>query len=311
MGLNEVFAAGVRGASAKGAELLGKPVEFALKGVQQGGWDLAASLKDFTLAIPVSYGGEVSGNGIVLMDSRYAALVAELMFENDPAELPAELTELQKAAAAEALAQMISALGENAGKAAKRSVSLSAGEITLLAGDGVSVARGVVKEDRIVIMDCELVIGSHPPSRLVHILPSSLGDILGSEKAGGAAGPELTLGTAQPAGPGGGQRAQAVQFGTFGGPGGAEVPSQGNLDLLLDVPLDITAELGRTTRRVRDVLAMGPGSIIELDKMAGEPVDLLVNGKPIAKGEVVVIDENFAVRIVEILARDERLTGGL
>jgi len=309
--LNEVFAAGVRGASAKGTELLGKPVEIALKGVQQGGWDVAASLKEFTLAIPVSYGADVSGSGIVLMDARYAALVAELMFENDPAELPAELTELQKAAAAEALAQMISAMGESAGRAAKRSVSLAAGDLTILAGDGVSAARGVIKEDRIAIVDCELRIGSHPPSRLAHLLPSSLGDLLGSEKAGGTAGPDLTLGAAQPAGPGGGQRVQAVQFGTFGGGGSSDAPSQGNLDLLLDVPLDITAELGRTTRRVRDVLAMGPGSIVELDKMAGEPVDLLVNGKPIAKGEVVVIDENFAIRIIEILARDERLTGGL
>jgi flagellar motor switch protein FliN/FliY len=138
-----------------------------------------------------------------------------------------------------------------------------------------------------------------------------LGDLLGSEKVGGTTGPDLTLGAAQPAGPGGGQRVQAVQFGTFGGGGSSDAPSQGNLDLLLDVPLDITAELGRTTRRVRDVLAMGPGSIVELDKMAGEPVDLLVNGKPIAKGEVVVIDENFAVRIIEIMARDERLAGGL
>jgi len=87
--------------------------------------------------------------------------------------------------------------------------------------------------------------------------------------------------------------------------------SVGNLDLLLDVPLEITVELGRANRRVRDVLNLGPGSIVELSKLAGEPVDLLVNGKPIAKGEVVVIDENFAVRIIEILAREDRLSGGI
>jgi flagellar motor switch protein FliN/FliY len=233
------------------------------------------------------------------------------MFGNDPAELPAELSELQKAAASEALVQMISALGEGASRAARRQISISAGDIIPSAGDELSVARGVVKDDRIAIMEGEIRIGTHPASRLVHILPASLADALGTEKAEGATGPEMVLGAPQPTGPGLGQRVQAVQLGSFAAPAAAEAQSQGNLDLLLDVPLDVTAELGRTMRRVRDVLAMGPGSIVELDKMAGEPVDLLVNGKPIAKGEVVVIDENFAVRIIEILARDERLTGGL
>lgn len=83
--------------------------------------------------------------------------------------------------------------------------------------------------------------------------------------------------------------------------------SQTTLDLLMDVPLEITVELGRTTRLLKEILALGTGSIIELDKLAGEPVDLLVNGKLIAKGEVVVIDENFGVRITDIITPEERL----
>jgi len=79
------------------------------------------------------------------------------------------------------------------------------------------------------------------------------------------------------------------------------------IDLILDVPLEITVELGRTSKKIKDILEFGPGSIIELDKMAGEPVDILVNGKFIAKGEVVVIDENFGVRITEIITPIERL----
>lgn len=82
---------------------------------------------------------------------------------------------------------------------------------------------------------------------------------------------------------------------------------QRNLDILLDVPLQITVELGRTKRPIKDILDLSAGSIIELDKLAGEPVDILVNEKLIAKGEVVVIDENFGVRVTDIISQSERI----
>ncbi len=81
----------------------------------------------------------------------------------------------------------------------------------------------------------------------------------------------------------------------------------GNISLLLDVPMEVTVELGRSVKSIKEILSLGEGSIIELDKLAGEPVDLLVNGKPIAKGEVVVIDENFGVRVTEIIDPKARL----
>jgi len=80
-----------------------------------------------------------------------------------------------------------------------------------------------------------------------------------------------------------------------------------NIELLLDVTLQVTVELGRTRRQIRDVLALGPGSVVELDKLAGEQVDVLVNGKLIAKGEVVVIDENYGVRITDIISPADRV----
>ena len=80
-----------------------------------------------------------------------------------------------------------------------------------------------------------------------------------------------------------------------------------NMSLLMDVPLQVTVELGRTTKRIREILEFGQGSILELDKLAGEPVDILVNGKAVAKGEVVVIDESFGVRITDILHPSKRL----
>ena len=82
---------------------------------------------------------------------------------------------------------------------------------------------------------------------------------------------------------------------------------QGNIGLIMDVFMEMTVELGRTKKSIKDILGMGEGTIIELDKLAGEPVDILVNHKAIAKGEVVVIDENFGVRVTEILSPQERV----
>ncbi|NLC58281.1 MAG: flagellar motor switch protein FliN [Armatimonadetes bacterium] len=78
-------------------------------------------------------------------------------------------------------------------------------------------------------------------------------------------------------------------------------PDPAAIDLLMDVPLQVTVELGRTRLSVREVLGLGTGSVVELDRFAGEPIDLLVNDRLIARGEVVVIDESFGVRVTEIV----------
>lgn len=99
---------------------------------------------------------------------------------------------------------------------------------------------------------------------------------------------------------------QPIQFGHL--PGQQEMAEQIRpIDLLLDVRLQLTAELGRKELTVKDALSLGPGSVVELDRVAGEPVDLFVNGKLIARGEVVVIDENFGVRVTEVVSPAERL----
>lgn len=84
-------------------------------------------------------------------------------------------------------------------------------------------------------------------------------------------------------------------------------PEGRNIELLMDVNLPISIELGRTKMSIADILALGPGSVVELNKLAGEPVDLLVNQKVVAKGEVVVIDENFGVRVTQLMTPEERL----
>lgn len=117
--------------------------------------------------------------------------------------------------------------------------------------------------------------------------------------------------------------ASVSQFGGVAGPQQSGVPiksvgfeplqmgvaseSMGNIALLLDVPMRVTVELGRTKMTIKEILGLGEGSIIELEKLAGEPVDILVNDKLIAQGEVVVIDENFAVRVTKIVSPMERI----
>lgn len=93
---------------------------------------------------------------------------------------------------------------------------------------------------------------------------------------------------------------QPAQFQSFAGPGNT-VPGQENIGLIMDVPLEVTVELGRSRKSIAEILDFAPGTIIELDKIAGEPVDVLVNGKFVARGEVVVIEESFSIRITEII----------
>ena len=93
---------------------------------------------------------------------------------------------------------------------------------------------------------------------------------------------------------------QPVQFQPFS-VGYNPVTQQENIDLIMDVPLEVTVELGRTHKSIKEILEFGPGTIIELDKIAGEPIDVLVNGKLVAKGEVVVIEESFGVRVTDII----------
>ena len=84
-------------------------------------------------------------------------------------------------------------------------------------------------------------------------------------------------------------------------------PAELDLERLYDVPVELAVEIGRTQMTIREALALGPGSIVTLQRLAGEPVDLLVNGKPIARGEVVVIDEEFGLRLTEVVSPARRL----
>jgi flagellar motor switch protein FliN/FliY len=82
-----------------------------------------------------------------------------------------------------------------------------------------------------------------------------------------------------------------------------------NFELLLDIPLEVTVEIGRTRLAIRELLQLGPGSVVELQKLAGETLDVLINGKPIARGEAVMVNDKFGVRLTDVASPSERIAG--
>jgi flagellar motor switch protein FliN/FliY len=90
-------------------------------------------------------------------------------------------------------------------------------------------------------------------------------------------------------------------------PSNSNTAQSRRIDLLLDVPLELSVELGRTRMSIQELLALGPGSVIELDKVAGEPLDILVNDRLVARGEAVVVNDKFGIRITDIVSPAERI----
>lgn len=135
--------------------------------------------------------------------------------------------------------------------------------------------------------------------------PTAKGDSSPEPEPPAASGPAISRRPPAGAHRGDAPTVSPAQFLPFEQTGPA--PAAGNLNLILEVALRVTVELGRATMSIREVLELGPGSVVELDRLAGEPVDILVNDHLIARGEVVVVDESFGVRVTEIVTPAKRL----
>ena len=158
--------------------------------------------------------------------------------------------------------------------------------------------------DEVIATRFTVQIPERPPFKLTWLLTESLARaLLGMQPAESdplaslLLEPEPTAPAAQPA-------PTPAAFNIFAD---TDDNREQNLDLLLDIPLEVSVELGRVTMLIRELLEVGTGSIVELQKAAGEPVEVLINGRLIARGEVVVVEDNFAVRITEILSPAERI----
>ncbi|KFZ43332.1 flagellar motor switch phosphatase FliY [Anoxybacillus flavithermus] len=290
------------------------------------------------VAIQVSYTEGFLGTNLLVIKQSDAAIIADLMMGGDGTNPPAFMDEIQLSAVQEAMNQMMGSAATSMSTIFSKKVDISPPSLHLLdlsEGEGFEY---LPPDDVLVKVSFRLKVGNLIDSNIMQLLPIHFAKELvenllnpSSTKAQTSATintnePRQTAPSAQtqpapsPAqqmqkeapqhfGTGAVQQpvnVQPVAFASFEPAPLPEAESR-NLDMLLDIPLQVTVELGRTKRSVQDILGLSSGSIIELDKLAGEPVDILVNNKLIAKGEVVVIDENFGVRVTSIISQSDRL----
>lgn len=308
--------------------MLGKNVQIdAPRGGVVSREEVGATLGDQVVALRFDLTGNVAGEHAYLFGSDLGAVVAGLMMGQEDVELSdAALSALEEAGNTMA-GSMVTELSERVGD----SVTTSQGQTQLVSKNELDFV-----EDSYLRVSYPVTIEGESPSEIVEVFSLPLATQVNAMLASGArsaspgAGAQQRRTNPQPSAPassaaaslggmfgeqppaGGGQfsqpaNVQSVQFPTLAsGSGGPS--DQGNISLLMDVYMEMTVELGRTRKLIRDILGMGEGTIIELDKLAGEPVDILVNHKLIAKGEVVVIDENFGVRVTEIVSPIDRVS---
>ncbi|MES2202579.1 MAG: flagellar motor switch protein FliN [candidate division FCPU426 bacterium] len=260
--------------------------------------DLAERYMGGVVHVEAGLSGELKGKALFVFQENIAALMADLMIGGDGSNPPDSLSDLHLSAVGEVGNQMASAFCEALGAGLGKKLSAAPGDLaSCQAADLAGIAAPL--GSNLVASEFAMEVENGPSGTFFFLLsPETAASLAGS------GGSDFTA-TSQFSGSAGAPVVQPAQMGQLsaGGFGGGG----NNLDLLMDVPLQVTVELGRTQKLVKEVLAMGPGSVVELDKLAGEPVDILVNEKPIAKGEVVVIDENFGIRVTEILSPKDRL----
>jgi flagellar motor switch protein FliN/FliY len=287
--------------------LLSRQVALTPAGVStMGASDVADRYMGGVVHIGFSLSGGASGKGTFIFPENVAALAADLMIGGDGSSPPETLSDLHLSAVGEVGNQMATSFVDALGSALGKSVQAMPGELTPAQASDLKGIVGALGQ-QLVVCEFAMDVENGPSGTLLFVLAPAAASALagGQAKAAPAQGGGFTA-TSDFSGQGGGAPlVQAAQMGQIsslaGGMGG------NNLELLMDVPLQVTVELGRTHKMVKEVLALGPGSVVELDKLAGEPVDILVNERPIAKGEVVVIDENFGIRVTEILSPKDRL----
>ncbi|NIK10797.1 flagellar motor switch phosphatase FliY [Alkalibacillus almallahensis] len=296
------------------------------------------------VAVKVDYTDGFRGMNLFVIKNQDAAIIADLMLGGDGTNPADELGEIQLSAVQEAMNQMMGSAATSMSSVFNKRVDITPPDITVLDVEKGEGTDYIPQEDNFVKVSFQLQVGELIDSNIMQLLPVEFAkefvdSLLNAED------PVETESTTQeePAQPKQetqqkqpepkpdqsqqstqaqtnsqqlGQKAfqqgedhcvDQAQFEEFGKQPQLGQDEQRNLDLLMDIPLNVSVELGRSSKSIKEILELNTGSIVELDKFAGEPVDILVNNKLIAKGEVVVIDENFGVRVSDILSQAERI----
>lgn len=249
-----------------------------------------------------TFGGFNDAPLALLVDQRGALMLADLMMGGGGTE-PPEPSDLYWNAAQEGLSQIVgSAFTSLSGLLGGRRL-MPENTLSAPAEEGWVAFASMSPDSKVWVSPATVQIEGLEPFKIWTAMPEDSALALTKEARNVEEGKNKPQAAPAPT-PGGQQAGPVVDvrpaaFQPLGGGGGGGAPSP--IDMIADIPVRVTVELGKTRKSVSEILALTNGAVIELDKMAGEPVDILVNGKPIAKGEVVVIDENFGVRITDIV----------
>jgi len=297
------------------------------------------------IILDIKYIEGIVGRNILIIKIQDGAVISNLMMGGD-GKIEANLTtlsEIEISAVSEAMNQMIGSAATSMATMFGRKVDISPPTSKVIENDDVPISDDISEDQPIVKVSFRLTIGDLVDSNIMQIFPIEIAKNIVAIMTGEDKGQEEVEAVkqsepiqnkeieqpVQAPQPQYAPQQQQYQQPQYQQPQYAQpqyqqpvevhqaafeplVPQQGvppmkNMDLILDVPLDISVVLGRTRKSIQDILNLGTGSLIELEKLAEEPVEILVNGKQIALGEVVVVDENFGVRITSIVSNVERI----
>ncbi|RPF55986.1 flagellar motor switch phosphatase FliY [Aquisalibacillus elongatus] len=293
------------------------------------------------VAVVVEYTQGFEGLNLFIIKSYDAAVIADLMLGGDGTNPNEELGEIQLSAVQEAMNQMMGSAATSMSSVFDKKIDISPPEtlvIDVKTGEGMEY---VPNEDSFVKASFQLKVGNLIDSAIMQLMPvdfakdyvdqllnsgSKTSEVQPNEEVQQASQPssepavdhhdnsdtQESTKESQSLGHNSQNKqlinsVESAQFSSFDDSPKISSKENHNLDLLMDIPLNVSVELGRTRKSIKEILELNTGSILELDKLAGEPVDILINNQLIAKGEVVVIDENFGVRVTDILNKSDRL----
>ncbi len=320
--------------------LLGQKVTITTPKVKETNFnEIASQTIDRVVTIVINYRMGIDGLNLLVINERDVKIITDLMMGGDGTNVSEELTDLHLSAISEAMNQMIGSSSTSLSEMLGHKIDISPPEAFYDTLDKFDVgAYNIPPDSNIVSVSFRMTIGDLIDSEIMQIMPvewakAMVQSLLGksAQIAVPAAAPPVSPPAAkaapapvEQAAPRQAQpeyqeyyepapnrqnppvNAQPLQFNNFD-----EAAGFGNyhsdIGLIRDVPLEISVELGRTVKRISEILDFSPGTVVELDKLVGESLDINANGKLIAKGEVVVVDENYGIRITEIVMPDRRL----
>lgn len=272
-------------------------------------------LQSFTMPfmlIEVGFTEGLQGSNLLILNASDALIIADLMMGGDGINVSGEITELHASAVAEAMNQMMGSAATSMSNLFNTSVVITTPSVQSLENP-MEADFPWVMDDPVVVVSFRMEIGTLIDSSIIQVIPAHIAKeetalLMGTAAPEPASSEPPTISTtattttttaAAAAEPSFGMPAEMSTVDTEDFPQLDGIKPR-NLDLILDVPLKVSVVLGKARRPIKEVLGLTPGSIVELDKMAEEPVDILINGTPIAKGEVVVVNENFGIKITSI-----------